>query len=204
MEKAKFSFWQQKAYLFLLFLSVCPGTDTARTADLPTLSQQKQGPTAVRIPKAYIRAKRQAVCGGEDDTPIRLEGVCFGNEVWETHCFHRPNTITKASFLRVKEMKMNVHRFYLKYGLLKMTRSLTNMWSTDGSGWTRDVEWSQETQGSVIFQHACPAGLVPVPWPRGWPSGTTRRIQISRLVALWRAIAERYKDETIVAGYDLS
>lgn len=77
-------------------------------------------------------------------------------------------------------------------------------------GWAvldRALAWCEQYGVYVILDlHAVPGGqsrLTPSdPGPRKqmiWFSATARQ----RTVALWRAIAERYHDRTIVAGYDL-
>jgi hypothetical protein len=75
-----------RVLLLLLAASGCgggasPGLPSA--AAVPTASG-----TAVRsyggeaIPKAFVRRRGAGLIVGEDDRPIRLRGVAFGNEVW--------------------------------------------------------------------------------------------------------------------------
>ena len=189
------------AYLFLLFLSVCPGTDTARTAAPATLSPTEAGADSGRIPKAYIRAKGKQFVVGEDDTPIRLEGVCFGNEVWGNPLLPPTKHHNERDFLRVKEMKMNVIRFYLNYGLFEDDEEPYQYVEYGWEWLDKNVEWAKKHGIYLIFNMHVPQGGFQS-HGEGMALWDDPEIQ-NRLVALWRAIAERYKDETIVAGYDL-
>ena len=105
------------ACVLLPLLSAAPGTGTAGTAAPATLSPVETGAESSRIPKAYIRAKGRQLVVGEEDTPIRLEGVCFGNQVWGNPPLPPPRHHAERDFVRIKEMRMNVIRFYLNYGL---------------------------------------------------------------------------------------
>ncbi|NLW08376.1 MAG: cellulase family glycosylhydrolase, partial [Firmicutes bacterium] len=146
------------AYLFLLFLSVCPGTDTARTAAPATLSPTEAGADSGRIPKAYIRAKGKQFVVGEDDTPIRLEGVCFGNEVWGNPLLPPTKHHNERDFLRVKEMKMNVIRFYLNYGLFEDDEEPYQYVEYGWEWLDKNVEWAKKHGIYLIFNMHVPQG----------------------------------------------
>lgn len=189
------------ACVFLPLLSICPGTNTARTAAQATLSPTEAGAGSSQIPKAYIRAKGRQFVVGEKDTPIRLEGVCFGNEVWGNPLLPPTRHHDERDFARVKEMRMNAIRFYLNYGLFEDDEEPYRYVEYGWEWLDKNVEWAKKHGIYLIFNMHVPQG--------GFQShgeGTALwedpEIQ-NRLVALWRAIAERYKDETIVAGYDL-
>ncbi|MBN1441016.1 MAG: cellulase family glycosylhydrolase [Anaerolineales bacterium] len=78
------------------------------------------------------------------------------------------------------------------------------------SGWERidrALEWCETHGVYVIFDlHAAPGGQFGLPPSNpgpGKPKLWRSQENIKRTVALWQATAKRYKDRTIVAGYDL-
>ena len=137
---------------------------------------------------------------GEKDTPIRLEGVCFGNEVWGNPLLPPTRHHDERDFARVKEMRMNAIRFYLNYGLFEDDRRPYEYRETGWEWLDRNVEWAKKHGIYLIFNmHVPRAGSSPM--AKGQPSGTTRDPRpADRLVA---GDCRTYRDETIVAGYDL-
>ena len=179
----------------LLLFSICPGADTTRAAAPAALSPTDSDGSS-HIP-SHIRAK--AVGGGEELNP--LEGVCFGNEVWGNPLLPPTKHHNERDFLRVKEMKMNVIRFYLNYGLFEDDEE-PHQYVEYGWEWLdKNVEWAKKHGIYLIFNMHVPQGGFQS-HGEGMALWDDPEIQ-NRLIALWRAIAERYKDETIVAGYDL-
>ena len=96
---------------------------------------------------------------------------------------------------------MNVIRFYLNYGLFEDDRRPYEYKETGWEWLDKNVEWAKKHGIYLIFNMHVPQGGFQS-HGEGMALWDDPEIQ-NRLVALWRAIAERYKDETIVAGYDL-
>ena len=195
---------------FLLFLGLpfftSAGTDgvtgdPAGAAAPVVSSPTEAGDSSSHIPKTYIRAKGRQFVVGEEDTPIRLEGVCFGNEVWGNPPFPPGKHHDERDFLRVREMKMNAVRFYLNYGLFEDDR---RPYQYKESGWEwldRNIRWAKKHGVYLILN---------IHYPQGGFQSQGEGMALwdnpenqNRLVALWQAIAERYKDETVIAGFDL-
>jgi hypothetical protein len=116
------------------------------------------------------------------------------------------NYITEADFQQIASLGFNSVRVPIPDSLLESTPYLYK-----NSGWQvldKIVQWGQETGLYVIFDlHAAPGGQniffysdpVNGIYPALWHNAADQ----ARTVALWKAIARRYANNTTVAGYDL-
>jgi endoglucanase len=135
-----------------------------------------------------------------NNQPIQLKGVAFGNEVWSDK--EIPNTHhTEEDFKRVKDMHMNVIRFYMNYKTFENDNAAYQYKQT-GWGWIdQNIAWAKKYGIYLILNMHVPQG--------GFQSqGNGDALwevteNQNRLTALWKAIADRYKNETQVAGFGL-
>lgn len=153
------------------------------------------------ISKEYILRQGNQLVAGSDDRPIRLVGVCFGNQVWGNPQSPSKTHHDEADFQRVRDMHMNVIRFYLNYGLFESDDS---PYKYKASGWAwldQNIRWAKKYGIYLILNMHYPQG--------GFQSNGDGMAlweqpeNQNRLTALWKAIANRYKDEPAIAGYDL-
>ena len=131
---------------------------------------------------------------------LQLQGVAFGNEVWsdnEVPATHHNET----DFMRVKNMHMNVIRFYMNY---KTFESDAAPYSYKQTGWDwidTNIAWAKNNGIGLILNMHVPQG--------GYQSqGTGDALwnvteNQNRLAALWAAIAKKYKDEPAIIGFGL-
>lgn len=152
-------------------------------------------------PKDFIRASGTQLVVGNDDHPIVLQGVCFGNQVWSNPkqpvLYHHNET----DFNSVRNLRMNVIRFYLNYGLFEDD---TRPFQYKKSGWDwldRNIAWAKRNNVYLILNMHYPQGGYQSNGAGAalWDDPRNQR----RLIALWKAIAKHCQAETIVAGYDL-
>ena len=135
-----------------------------------------------------------------DGSTVLLKGIAFGNEVWSDK--EIPNTHhQEADFQRVKDMNMNVIRFYINY---KTFENDNNPFQYKQNGWNwidQNIAWAKKYGISLIINMHVPQG--------GFQSqgngdalwnGPANQ---DRLVGLWKAIANKYKDEKQIAGFGL-
>ncbi len=132
--------------------------------------------------------------------PIVLKGLCIGNRVWEN--VPLPTThITEADYKRIAAMGANVVRFYFNYLTLEDD---INPFNYKQSGWEwldTNISWAKKYGIYVILNCHVPQG--------GFQSQCngssfwTNQLNQRRATAMWYNIANRYKNETQVAGYDL-
>jgi len=136
----------------------------------------------------------------EAGTPVRLRGVAFGNEVYSKNPL--PTTHhDETDFARLRAMGMNLVRFYLYYGTLEDDIA---PFRYKDSGWDwldRNVAWARANGVYLILNVHAPQGGFQSLGEGGalWSQPANQE----RFVAMWRAIAARYAEEPVIAGYDL-
>lgn len=152
-------------------------------------------------PSAYVQVDGTILRSPEGEV-LMLKGIAFGNHVWEnpessssfTH--HSPE-----DFDRVKDLGFNSIRFYINYGLFE-DDSKPYVYKQAGFDWLdRNIADAKKSGIYLILNMHYPQG--------GFQSNGegdalwNSRSNQDRLVALWREIARRYKDEKIIIGYGL-
>jgi endoglucanase len=144
------------------------------------------------------RSGKQIVDG--NNQPILLKGVAFGNEVWSDK--EIPNTHhSEEDFRRVKEMNMNLVRFYINY---KTFENDNSPYQYKQSGWdwiNQNIAWAKKYGIYLVINMHVPQGGFQSQGNGDalWNNSENQ----NRLTALWKAIAERYKEEAQVAGFGL-
>jgi aryl-phospho-beta-D-glucosidase BglC (GH1 family) len=121
----------------------------------------------------------------------------------------RANHTTAADIRRIRELGFNVVRIPFNSRILRSEKFFD---MEPGEGWRlldSALEWCErEGVYAVIDMHSVPGGANPggitdeVLFPGMWEGGSTTRYR-DETASLWREIAARYKDRTIVAAYDL-
>ncbi|QSI77041.1 glycoside hydrolase family 5 protein [Niveibacterium microcysteis] len=184
------------AALLLLALSAC-----ASTPDYPppAAPSRKHALPETTGPHRFLHAAGTQWVD-EAGGPVRLRGVAFGNEVYSKNPL--PTTHHgEADYARLRDMGMNLVRFYLYYGTLEDD---TAPFRYKQSGWDwldRNVAWARAHGIYLILNLHVPQGGFQSLGEGGalWSQPANQ----DRFVALWRAIAARYADEPVIAGYDL-
>lgn len=137
---------------------------------------------------------------GKGGPEIYLRGICFGNLVWDNIAIPI-NHHSEIDFKRVKSMGMNTVRFYMNYRTFE-NESAPYQYKQTGWDWIdKNIAWAK-TQGVYLilnihvpqggFQSQCKGEAL-------WTNAENQ----NRVVALWKAIAQRYHNEPQIAGYDL-
>ncbi len=134
-----------------------------------------------------------------NNNPILLRGVAFGNWVWNNGI--QVNHHNGLDYARVKSMGMNAIRFYLNYRIFENDAT---PYQYNQAGWdylNQNIAWAKANGIYLILNMHVPQG--------GYQSqgtGDTLWTNIenqNRLVALWKAIADKYKDEKQIVGFGL-
>lgn len=148
----------------------------------------------------FIKAKGQnLILSGKGET-ILLKGICFGNQVWSDVRIPELHH-NEEDFQRVKAMGMNCIRFYMNY--LTFEEDDTPFeYKKEGWDWLdKNIAWAKKHGIYLILNMHVPQG--------GFQSNAKghalwqEKMNQVRLKKLWRAIANRYANEPIIAGYDL-
>lgn len=132
--------------------------------------------------------------------PVLLKGVAFGNEVWSDK--EVPNTHhNEEDFRRVKEMNMNVIRFYINYKTFENDNA-PYQYKQNGWNWIdQNIAWAKKYGIYLIINmHAPQGGFQSQGNGDALWNNTTNQ---DRLTALWKAIAAKYKNEQQIAGFGL-
>jgi endoglucanase len=136
----------------------------------------------------------------KDGTTILLKGVAFGNEVWSDK--EVPNTHhNEDDFIRVKNMNMNVIRFYINY---KTFENDNAPYTYKQAGWdwiNQNIAWAKKYGIYLIVNMHVPQGGFQ---SQGTGDALWNNIENqNRLTALWKAIANQYKNEPQIVGFGL-
>jgi endoglucanase len=143
----------------------------------------------------FLRVVGRDIVNSQDEK-VMLRGVCLGNAVWDQEIRRVPDwVLQEADFQRLAGLGVNVVRYALSYKWFENNpeQGLEDLRTR--------IEWAR-TNGIyvVLDMHAPPGGQQ----SEGQGSALwAERSNQERLIALWQAIAERYKDDPIVAGYDI-
>lgn len=148
----------------------------------------------------FITRKGTKLTKGKDGAEIHLRGICFGNWVWsdvELPVTHHQ----EIDYKRVSAMGMNTVRFYLNYKTFEVDAAPGEYKETGWQWIDRNIQWAKKHGIYLILNMHVPQGGFQSQC-KGDALWTIPSNQ-DRVVALWKAIAERYKDEPQIAGYDL-
>lgn len=134
------------------------------------------------------------------DSTIMLRGMAFGNLVWNDQ-YSPTQHHTEVDYERLNKLGMNAIRFYLSY---KTFEKDSNPYTYLESGWNwidQNIEWAKAHGIYLILNMHVPQGGFQSQCDGGelWSVAENQ----TRLAALWKEIANRYKDEPQIAGYDL-
>jgi endoglucanase len=157
-------------------------------------------PQAAAAPSGFIRRQGSQLVDG-DGNPFTFQGIAFGNENWDGKPNPLNNDHSAIDFQRVKSMGMNSVRFYMNYKWFEDDRQPYQYKESAWRWLDKNIAWAKRNDISMILNMHVPQG--------GYQSQGegqalwTKPENQNRLAALWQTIAERYKNETTIAGYGL-
>jgi len=131
--------------------------------------------------------------------PMLLQGVAFGNEVWRNPTSAPQNHHSEIDYQRVSTMGMNAVRFYLNYQLFE-SDSNPYVYRQEGWDWLdTNIAWAKRYGVYLILNMHAPQGGYQSQGNGDalWDNPENQ----DRLIALWKAIAERYKEEGQIIGF---
>ncbi len=132
--------------------------------------------------------------------PVLLRGIAFGNRVWQDDPLPDEHH-SEIDYDRVRDMGMNAVRFYMNYLTFMDADAEPGEYREEGFRWLDDnVAWAKQRGIYLILNlHVPPGGYQSLGRGRDlWESPAAQE----RFVELWKAIAERYRGEPTIAGYD--
>ncbi len=191
-------------FLFLFLVIGCSDGTTAHDAD-GTDDQTDQAITddilsdndAV-LPAGFIQRDGAELV--KEGGPIVLRGIALGNYVWQNVALPT-NHHDEAEYATIAGMNLNLVRFYLHY-LTFEDDATPGVYKEAGWQWVdQNVAWAKKHGLHLILNIHVPQGGFQS-MGGGYALWKETALQ-DRFVALWRAIAERYHDEPVIAAYDI-
>lgn len=149
---------------------------------------------------SFLKVSGTKIVDGNNQ-PVRIQGVAFGNEIWSNSPLPPSTHHSETDYSRLKTMGMNAVRFYLNY---RTFEDDANPYQYKQSGWDwidQNILWAKKYGVYLILNMHAPQG--------GYQSqGTGDALwnnsgNQDRLTALWKTIAQKYKNETQIIGYGL-
>jgi len=137
------------------------------------------------------------------DLTERLLGDAASDRFWSRF---RDRYITEADIRLIKSLGFNTVRVPFHYEMFVTDGDAPTISGTGFQLLDRLVRWAEDAGLYLIFDmHAAPGGQTGINHDDsvGFPLMFYVPAHQDLTVRIWRAIAERYKDETIVLGYDL-
>ncbi|MBO0933111.1 glycoside hydrolase family 5 protein [Fibrella aquatilis] len=179
----------------LALLTACkkPANDplTADPTDADTVS-------SAQLATLVHRDGRSLVVNGQ---PIRLNGVAFGNWVWDNSATPPTRHHNEQDFARLQQSGLNCVRFYLNYRYFEDDNQ-PYVYRQAGWDWLdQNIAWAKKYGVYLILNMHVPQGGYQSQGKGGalWDVVENQ----NRLTKLWRAIARRYRAEPAIAGFDL-
>ena len=175
-------FFKLYSALFALLIAVCIRTSLAQDTEY-----------------GFFHARGTQIVA-EDGKPIYFHGIAFGNRVWSNERIPREHH-GEEDFARVHDMGMNLIRFYLNYRTFE-SDDHPYVYLVDGWRWLdENVAWARAHGVYLILNMHVPQGGFQSQG-KGWDLWDKPENQ-KRLIALWKAIADHFKNEPVIMGYDL-
>jgi endoglucanase len=158
----------------------------------------KQNDTDIVNSNSFIHVSGTKIVDATNNA-ILLRGVAFGNWVWNDGI--QTNHHGAIDYERVKNMGMNAIRFYLNY---KIFENDAAPYQYNQTGWdylNQNIAWAKANGIYLILNMHVPQGGYQS--QGGGDALWTNAENQNRLAALWKAIADKYKDEKQIAGFGL-
>jgi endoglucanase len=158
----------------------------------------------------FIRADGTNLVVGSPAQPIRLQGInltAYSDDDADPVDSHMADQF-RADYENIAELGFNVVRLNMWQKIWDdYTLSFTG-YKQEGWDWLeRQILWAKENNLYLLLDMHAPAGGYQGPGYATqtdfWGTGTTAVNNRARLTAFWVALADRYKHEPVIAGFDL-
>lgn len=173
--------------------------EPAPTQEAALVPAEPRAPSEVPTTLSLLKVAGAQIVDGSG-MPVVLRGVAFGNQVWGNVRIPTQHH-DERDFERVRAMGMNSIRFYLNYKTFESDEQ-PGVYLKDGFDWLdRNVDWARKHGVYLVLNmHVPPGGYQSLGKGKALWSDAKEQ---ERFIALWKAIAERYRGEPAVAGFDI-
>lgn len=173
----------------------------------PPLSYRPNGGAATAATD-YVRAAGRQLVVGADAKPIRLLGTNFfayGEDHEPADSVLGTKKFDREDYAAVKKAGMNTVRLNAWYRLFEEDAT-PYVYKQEGWDWlNKQIIWARNAGVRIILDMHAPQCGIQGPDYSGqfWSGGNAYGSCQDRLKALWVEIARRYKNEPVIASYDL-
>jgi len=175
-----------------------PNAELVKILQRPEITLARSTATVVPsensvLPIGFVKANGRDLKVG--DQIIHLRGTNFANQNY--FGVYQSVEHSKRDFMEVKNLGMNLIRFDLHYRFFEKDDA-PGQYDPQALAWLdKQISWAKEAGVYIILN----MHYVPGQFETGLLLSGPEEQQ--RAADLWRNLAQRYKDETIIAGYDL-
>jgi len=182
-------------FLYLFLISCGSDDNTPKINPPDPVSEEPDKPEEENIENLLLQLNGTELVDANQN-PVYLQGVAFNNFIWF-------NTIephhSEVDYQRVSDMGMNAIRFYMNY---RYFEDDSTPYTYKQSGWDwldQNIAWAKKHNIYLVLNMHAPQGGYQ---SQGEGDALWDTIENqNRLAALWKAIAERYKNEVQIAGF---
>ncbi len=148
----------------------------------------------------FVRSQGRRLVVGSEERTIALRGVNFTNDAWASGSYivHSSRHHAGTDFERVAGLGMNVIRLMLSYSVFELDEAPFVYNPLAWSWLDRQVALARENGLYLILVMQRPQGATE---PGNQQALWSDERNQERLIALWTAIAERYRDRPTVAAF---
>lgn len=131
-----------------------------------------------------------------------IKGICASNAVAANLSVYNKNMMMESDYKEIAAMGFNTVRFLFNYRLLEDD---DNPYTYKESGWEwidKNIKWASQYGIKIVLDCHISQGGIPSTGGNTnmWNKGDEKQ---ERFVAMWSAIASRYKDSETVLGYGI-
>ena len=181
-------------FVCLLLSSLACKTPATVPVDVPETAEE-----SAQLAQTLVRRNGQQLV--QNGNPVSLNGVAFGNWVWDNSSLPPALHHNEQDYTRLQQSGLNCVRFYLDYAYFEDD---ANPYTYKQTGWNwldQNIAWAKKHGIYLILNVHVPQGGYQSQGKGGglWDVPENQK----RLTAMWREIVRRYRTEPTIAGFDL-
>lgn len=144
----------------------------------------------------------------QKDSAVSLNAINFDNLTWYSETKMEDGTPvfmlhhSEKDYDTVREMGFNSIRYFIRWQDLYSDSIKLEKYDAGWKWLDQNIEWARQRNISLIIDFHCPYGGFGTTGEGTWPVWKDERIQ-SAYISAWKEIAQKYKNEVVIAGYDL-
>lgn len=144
----------------------------------------------------------------QNNKTVSLQAINFDNLTWYSETEMDDGTPVfmlhhdEKDYDTVKTLGFNSIRYFIRWQDLYSDPVKLKKYDAGWRWLYQNIEWARERNISLILDFHCPYGAFGTKENGTWPIWKDEKIR-SAYVSAWKEIAHKYKNEIVIAGYDL-